>query len=65
MFLEKLTSGQRRPDPRGKRVPDISNRYVVVMKELFLKRKDAEELIDEAAHRPQPALSPGPDLGGY
>ena len=46
-------------------MPNVSHRYVVVEKELFLKREDAEKLIDHAAHLPQPALPPSPNLGGH
>ena len=35
-------------------MPDIGDRYIIVSKELFLKREDAEELIDHPSHLGKP-----------
>jgi hypothetical protein len=41
---------------------DIGDWYVIGTKEFFLEREDAQQVVNDTAHLPQPALPPSPDL---
>ena len=65
VFPEKLRARQGWADAGGERVSDVRYGHAVLAEKRLFEGKNAEQLVDDAAHRPYPAFSPCPDLGSY
>jgi hypothetical protein len=63
VFPEKLVAGQLWPDSCCERVAYVGRRYAVSLKKGLFERENAEEAVNDAAHRLHPAFAPCPDLG--
>jgi len=46
-------------------VADVTHGHSMALEKLLFKGEDAEEAVDDAAHRFDAAPAPGPDLGRY
>ena len=65
VFPEKLLAGQARLHSGGERVADVTDGNAVLAEKALFEGENAEQAIDDAAHRFHSAPAPGPDLGSY